>query len=200
MTEGLGNFLEVQWGLKGVSVLYDRPPSFFRPLPLPERHELLLRLRDTFLKGTMPAGFFTASDFAGTSPFIEAEGANVEERPGRPLLAISSTSWTPDEDFGYLLDAVVEYDRVASSREADRRVPGPLTGLTWRCRTLDVRCLQERTTAASTAAGGGDGTGARAAAVSGQDVPAGSQVCRVLPGLARGEEAPGGFFLPSGRL
>ncbi|KAH7697164.1 glycosyl transferase, partial [Aphelenchoides avenae] len=46
----------------------------------------------------------------------EVDPGRQELRDNRPFLLVSSTSWTEDEDFGILLDAVEEYERVAKVR------------------------------------------------------------------------------------
>lgn len=51
-------------------------------------------------------------------------------RPERTALLVSSTSWTADEDFGMLLEALEVYNRVANTREDGRGLPRILVVIT----------------------------------------------------------------------
>jgi beta-1,4-mannosyltransferase len=73
--------------------VHDRPAALFQPLPSPSaREEILRRVLPDPEKELIP---------------------NLLD--GTMRLVVSSTSWTPDEDFSLLLDALVQYAAAASS-------------------------------------------------------------------------------------
>ncbi|KKZ61843.1 beta-1,4-mannosyltransferase [[Emmonsia] crescens] len=74
-----------------ILVLHDRPPSIFQPFQSnKEKYEFLSSLPET-------------AEFAG------------DIRTGGCRLLVSSTSWTPDEDFSILVDALCRYSATAST-------------------------------------------------------------------------------------
>ncbi|KAI9661268.1 MAG: mannosyltransferase [Bathelium mastoideum] len=78
--------------------LHDRPPGYFQPLSADQRRDFLKHLRDiTQLPDVMIDGIHS----------------------GRCKLLVSSTSWTADEDFQLLLDALVEYSERAVNDPGD---------------------------------------------------------------------------------
>ena len=79
--------------------LYDRPPRHFRRSSASDAHSALRRLD---LSSAFPA---LCQD--GGTPLTTAGG---QWREDRPLLIVSSTSWTPDEDFSLLLRALERVD------------------------------------------------------------------------------------------
>ena len=81
--------LDENWGIPGASVLYDKAPASFGPTPAEEAKALHGRLE--------ALGATTMSDF------YSKEGSLREDRPA---LVISSTSWTPDEDFDLFLEGL----------------------------------------------------------------------------------------------
>jgi beta-1,4-mannosyltransferase len=100
-----------------LSALHDRPPRFFAHTALEAQHALFVRLEKEFV---WPHSFCDASGStsADVTPFTtverQADGAQaVALRGERPALLVSSTSWSSDEDFSVLLDALIEYDRKA---------------------------------------------------------------------------------------
>ena len=59
---------------------------------------------------------------------VEPDDPMPVQRNDRPALLVSSTSWTPDEDFGVLLEALTLYDQAA--RKADEKLPKVLMVVT----------------------------------------------------------------------
>ncbi|CCL99964.1 uncharacterized protein FIBRA_01989 [Fibroporia radiculosa] len=141
VTHAMRDFLVREWHLKGHKVvLHDRPPAHFHRASPGETHELFLRLQSglalpvlsSFLPESTPpySTPFTAmpstphSDPARPSDDIAADFAPMPAlRDDRPALIVSSTSWTPDEDFSILLDALARYEQRASVLNADSDAP-----------------------------------------------------------------------------
>ncbi|KIJ60116.1 glycosyltransferase family 33 protein [Hydnomerulius pinastri MD-312] len=129
VTRAMQDHLVAEWGLIGrKAVLHDRPPSHFHRCSPPEVHELFLRLgpslTDPSLRSYLPSPStpyttqFTTTTITPSHkplPTITASSPysmiNMPElRNDRVALLVSSTSWTPDEDFTILLDALKLYE------------------------------------------------------------------------------------------
>lgn len=102
VTKAMKNHLLVKWGVKA-SVLYDRPPERFKQTSIEEKHELFLKLYHE--------GYTCFSEDKGESTiFTSSDNEKVVAKRDSPALIISSTSWTEDEDFSILLNALESYD------------------------------------------------------------------------------------------
>ncbi|RDX51446.1 beta-1,4-mannosyltransferase [Lentinus brumalis] len=155
VSKAMLTFLVSEFDIQGQKVvLYDRPPAHFGRASASQTHELFQHLLPAL---SAPAAgltsFLPASKAPYSTPFTyipplspdaapEVDrhlGSFTENiamptlRPDRPALIVSSTSWTPDEDFGVLLDALKDYERRArkyESRPEDQRLPKILVIIT----------------------------------------------------------------------
>ncbi|KAF7822483.1 UDP-glycosyltransferase TURAN isoform X1 [Senna tora] len=147
VTRAMQQELAQNWGVKA-TVLYDQPPDFFHPASLEERHKLFCRLngdlcqpfglRDCITNGTALVGNHCQSE----TLFTTEVASDIYLKPNRPALVVSSTSWTPDEDFGILLEAAVMYDRrVAAILNEDDSID---EGVIWEDISSGKHCLYPR--------------------------------------------------------
>ncbi|KAK7334995.1 hypothetical protein VNO80_26764 [Phaseolus coccineus] len=116
VTKAMQHELAQNWGINA-TVLYDQPPDIFHPASLEERHKLFCRLNEDLFQ---PLGVrdcvsngnsLISSRCQNETLFTTEVGSSIYSKPNRPALVVSSTSWTPDEDFSILLEAAVMYDR-----------------------------------------------------------------------------------------
>ncbi|KAL3798416.1 hypothetical protein HJC23_005069 [Cyclotella cryptica] len=129
VTQAMEGWLGENFGVHGgnVRVVYDKPPLLFRPTAVEEQHELFRRLKLEEQEGlshwrhTMEQKQSQdQNDSTEVTLFTQAltkngERTSVELRNDRPALLVSSTSWTPDEDFSILLDAMDKLQSLVES-------------------------------------------------------------------------------------
>ncbi|KAI0089774.1 glycosyltransferase family 33 protein [Irpex rosettiformis] len=134
VTRAMRDQLDSKWSLRGKKiVLHDRPPAHFHRASESEMHDLFLRILSSTSSPSVPAfsnlsspsleGWLPSYDPPQTTPFTRIlphlsltsseSQPSTAQRDDRPALVVSSTSWTPDEDFGILLDGLSKYDKIA---------------------------------------------------------------------------------------
>jgi beta-1,4-mannosyltransferase len=112
VSKAMAQWLQLNFRVQA-TVLYDKPPAHFSAdISTAAKHDLFNRLADDVKAVYDKHGVHSANE----NPFTTAlPSANDSEqlciyRSTRPALLVSSTSWTPDEDFGLLLDALILLD------------------------------------------------------------------------------------------
>jgi beta-1,4-mannosyltransferase len=116
VTKAMKEFLVDSFGVQREKIceVYDRPPEFFRPTKVDVMHDLMKRLKPE-MENQCPHLIIPEQNRTQFTEVALKRGKRTfVERKDRPALIVSSTSWTPDEDFRILLDAITIVDRLAT--------------------------------------------------------------------------------------
>ncbi|VUZ39094.1 unnamed protein product [Hymenolepis diminuta] len=94
------------------TVVYDRPTNEFKPTNLEDAHKLFLHLSQNYpqlrnLSGSTEGTVFTE--------VTNSPKGSCQWRSDRPALVVSGCSWTPDDDFTVLMEALDIYNTVVAS-------------------------------------------------------------------------------------
>ncbi|CAA7271421.1 unnamed protein product [Cyclocybe aegerita] len=146
VTKAMRDFLVKEWDIQGhKAVLYDRPPRHFHRSSAQEIHELFCKLQPSLLAQKSLRGFLPKVSMPYSTPLTDtpertssrgsasptsssfAETRMPTLRADRPAVLVSSTSWTPDEDFSILLDALRLYESRAQELGSVDAVKAPMT-------------------------------------------------------------------------
>jgi len=113
VTKAMKDDLYKNWKISA-KVMHDRPGPLFKPISLKEKHDLFEKLAQNYSQ-------FQSSDNVSDNKitFIN-KNDEAEYRKNRPVVLISSTSWTEDEDFSILIDALDQFDAENSERISNK--------------------------------------------------------------------------------
>lgn len=155
----MAQLLRDEWLVRSpVAVLHDRPHKRFYPRPHANHAALFARLSPDLARPSLSRGDFlsdlVASAEGDAGRAYQSHFVTAAPAPGQPgaqghasskdvVLAVSSTSWTPDEDFSVMFEALDLYDRQQSARASTGRplvsdggcegvVVGAWTGERWK--------------------------------------------------------------------
>ncbi|XP_017473383.1 PREDICTED: chitobiosyldiphosphodolichol beta-mannosyltransferase-like [Rhagoletis zephyria] len=118
VTKAMQQDLILNWNIGPAVVLYDRPPTQFHPIELAQKHELFMKLSKVYPQ-FLPKCYLDLKEsgvIETTALTQKLINGNVSHKPQRAAIVVSSTSWTPDEDFSILLKALEDYENTATAR------------------------------------------------------------------------------------
>ncbi|KAJ5621628.1 hypothetical protein N7528_006411 [Penicillium herquei] len=105
VTDAMRSVLQRDFQLQApILPLHDRPASHFSPIPDPAAR----------------------IDFVKQLPEAKDMSSSIEK--GNTRVLVSSTSWTPDEDFSVLIDALLQYSKLAASNPNLPEILAIITG------------------------------------------------------------------------
>ncbi|CAH8514016.1 unnamed protein product [Dicrocoelium dendriticum] len=100
------------------TVFYDRAPETFTPTTAANAHDLFIRLGTVYPCLQDPDGSVRRTRFTEITALPAAFGGSQPQwRRDRPVLVVSSCSWTPDDDFTMAIDAMDAYNKEAERRK-----------------------------------------------------------------------------------
>lgn len=129
VTGAMKNFIEKQFGINphDIDVVHDCPGSMFYPRTTKDNHELMTKIHGKLCAGC-PRLWYQHLDPSYQTLFTEKTADGYVPRENRPALLTSSTSWTIDEDFGVLLNALVRLDKSIHEAKSSLKVVVVVTG------------------------------------------------------------------------
>ncbi len=123
VSAAMKEWLVKNFKLSNVHVVRDRPPSFFREANVEEQHECLTRLNGAFNDCINKFGLNSLieenEDCECSIKTMRRRNEGALLRQDRPVILVSATSWTPDEDFSILIGALIRLDKLLRARNEE---------------------------------------------------------------------------------
>lgn len=121
VTHAMRSDLLLKWRVNATT-MHDRPGKLFTPMNMKEKHEFFERMCK---EGIREFGDRDVTTKAKSSPSLNrftcvGDDGGIVNKPNRPAIIISSTSWTEDEDFYILIDALDMYEEQKAGDHASK--------------------------------------------------------------------------------